>query len=112
MTVTSRWSSSRTALRTFLPFVSLTPVSIRMIASSLPRIAPTLTPPGTAKTRSLSCVSTLETSNVNPSADSGHDILFRQSMPHEEKSVTIRHVVEVAQFDRPWLEALFDRADV
>ena len=25
--------------------------------------------------------------------------------------MTIRHVVEVAQFDRPWLEALFDRAD-
>jgi len=25
--------------------------------------------------------------------------------------VTLRHVVEVAQFDRPWLEALFDLAD-
>ncbi len=25
--------------------------------------------------------------------------------------MTLRHVVEVAQFDRPWLEALFDRAD-
>src|SRR5262245_10495966 len=79
-----------------------------------PRSTPTLTPPGIIATRDASSSIAKEPISSSRDSDQTTPLYFASKGIGSAKrgvNVTVRHVVEVGQFDRPEVERLFEQTD-